>query len=79
MMYVLNALHGSAIAWTRSINRLSKVDINNWDSFKVGLLNNFSVIRTSRTTTINMTFLLQGSNKRVTNYYIRVIDAVNNI
>jgi hypothetical protein len=55
MTYVLNALHGSAFAWTRSINRSSKVDINNWDSFKVGLLNAFSVIRTSRTTTINMT------------------------
>jgi hypothetical protein len=79
MTYILNALCGSAFAWTRSINRSSKVDINNWDSFIAGLLNAFSVIRTSRTTTINLTSLLQGTNKRVTDYYIRVIDAVNDI
>jgi hypothetical protein len=79
MTYVLNALLGSAFAWTRSISRSSKVDINDWDSFKAGLLNTFSVIRTSRTTTINLTLLLQGSNERVTDYYIRVVDAVNDI
>jgi hypothetical protein len=55
------------------------VDINNWDSFKIGLLKAFSIILTSRTTTINMTSLLQGTNKRVTNYYIWVDDAVNDI
>jgi hypothetical protein len=55
------------------------VDINNWDSFKIGLLKAFSIILTSRTTTINMTSLLQGTNKRVTNYYIRVDNVVNDI
>jgi hypothetical protein len=79
MTYVLNALRGFAFAWTRSINWSSKVDINNWDSFKAGLLNAFSVIRTSRTTTINLTSLLQGTSERVTEYYIRVVDAVNDI
>jgi hypothetical protein len=79
MTYVLNALRGFAFAWTRSINRSSKVDINNWNSFKAGLLNAFSVIRTSRTTTINLTSLLQGTSERVTEYYIRVVDAVNDI
>jgi hypothetical protein len=79
MTYVLNALRGSAFAWTRSINRSSKIDISDWDSFKAGLLNAFSVIGTSRTTTINLTSLLQGTNERVTNYYIRVVDAVNDI
>jgi hypothetical protein len=79
MTYVLNALRGSAFAWTRSINRSTKVDINNWNSFKAGLLNAFSIIRTSRTTTINLTSLLQGTSERVTDYYIRVVDAVNDI
>jgi hypothetical protein len=79
MTYVLNALRGFAFAWTRSINRSNKVDINNWNSFKTGLLNAFSVIRTSRTTTINLTSLLQGTSERVTEYYIRVVDAVNDI
>ena len=68
MTYVLNALRGFAFAWTRSINRSNKVDINNWNSFKAGLLNAFSVIRTSRTTTINLTSLLQGTIKRVRDY-----------
>jgi hypothetical protein len=79
MTYVLNALRGSAFAWTRSINRSTKVDINNWNSFKAGLLNAFSVIRTSHTTTINLTSLLQGTTELVTDYYIRVVDAVNDI
>jgi hypothetical protein len=79
MTYILNALCGSAFAWTRSINRSSKIDINDWDSFKANLLNAFSVIHTSRTTTINLTSLLQGTNKRVMNYYIRIVDAVNDI
>jgi hypothetical protein len=76
MMYVLNALHGSAFAWTHSINCWSNVDINNWDSFKV--LNTFLVLQRT-TTIINMTSLLQGTNEQVTNYYIRVIDAINDI
>jgi hypothetical protein len=63
MTYILNALRSSAFAWTRSINRSSKVNINNWDLFKAGLLNAFSAIRTSRTTTINLTSLLQGTKK----------------
>jgi hypothetical protein len=79
MTYVLNALCGSAFAWTRSINRSSKINIDDWDSFKAGLLNVFSIIRTSRPTTINLTSLLQGTNERITNYYIWVIDAVNDI
>jgi hypothetical protein len=79
MTYVLNALCGFAFAWTRSINRSNKVDINNWNSFKTGLLNAFSVIRTSCTTTINLTSLLQGTSERVTEYYIRVVDTVNDI
>jgi hypothetical protein len=79
MTYVLNALSGSAFAWTRSINRSTKVDINNWNSFKVGLLNASSIIRRSCTTTINLTSLLQGTSERVTDYYIWVVDAVNDI
>jgi hypothetical protein len=79
MTYVLNALCGSAFAWTCSINRSTKVDLNNWNSFKAGLLNAFSIIRTLRTTTINLTSLLQGTSDGVTDYYIRVFDAVNDI
>jgi hypothetical protein len=79
MTYVLNALRGSAFAWTRSINCSTKVDINNWNSFKAGLLNAFSIIRTSRTTTINLTSLLQGTSEWVTDYYIWVVNAVNDI
>jgi len=79
MTYVLNALRGSAFPWTRSINHSSNVNINDWDSFKAGLFNAFSVIRTSHTTTINLTSLLQGTNERVTDYYIRVVDAVNDM
>jgi hypothetical protein len=64
---------------TYVLNRSNKVDINNWNSFKTGLLNAFLVIRTLRTTTISLTSLLQGTSERVTEYYIRVVNAVNDI
>ncbi len=36
MTYVLNALRGSAFAYTRSINLAAGVNIDDWDSFKAG-------------------------------------------
>jgi hypothetical protein len=66
-------------AYTCSINLASDVDIDNWDSFKAALLDFFSAIRTSRTTTINISTLVQGQNERVINYYIRVADSINDM
>jgi hypothetical protein len=57
----------------------SLVKVVDQDSVKVGLLNVFSVIQTSRTTTINMTSLIQGSSQGVINYYIRVFGSINDI
>jgi hypothetical protein len=51
MTYVINALRGSAFAYTHSINLAADVDIDDWDSFKAALLDSFSAVRTSRTTT----------------------------
>jgi hypothetical protein len=79
MTYVLNALRGSAFAYTRSINLAAGVDIDNWDSFKAALLDSFSIVRTSRTTTVNISTLIQGQTERVINYYIRVADSINDM
>jgi hypothetical protein len=79
MTYVINALRGSAFAYKPSINLASDVDINNWDSFKAALLDSFSAVRTSRTTTVNISTLIQGQNERVINYYIRVADSINDM
>jgi hypothetical protein len=79
MTYVLNALRGSAFAYTRSINLAAGVDIDNWDSFKAALLDSFSTVRTSRTTTVNISNLIQGQTERVINYYIRVADSINDM
>jgi hypothetical protein len=38
MTYVINALRGSAFAYTSSINLTSDVEIDNWDSFKAALV-----------------------------------------
>jgi hypothetical protein len=79
MTYVLNALRGSAFAYTRSINLAAGVNIDDWDSFKAALLDSFSTVRTSRTTTVNISTLIQGQTERVINYYIRVADSVNDM
>jgi hypothetical protein len=79
MTYVLNALRGLAFAYTRSINLAAGVDIDNWDSFKAALLDSFSIVRTSRTTTVNISNLIQGQTERVINYYIRVADSINDM
>jgi hypothetical protein len=79
MTYVINALRGSAFAYARSINLTADVDIDNWDSFKVALLDSFSAVRTSRTTTVNISTLLQGQTESVINYYIRVADSINDM
>jgi hypothetical protein len=79
MTYVLNALRGSAFAYTRSINLAAGIDIDNWDSFKAALLDSFSTVRTSRTTTVNISTLIQGQTERVINYYIRVADSINDM
>jgi hypothetical protein len=79
MTYVLNALRGSAFAYTRSINLAAGVNIDDWDSFKKALLDSFSTVRTSRTTTVNISTLIQGQTERVINYYIRVADSVNDM
>jgi hypothetical protein len=79
MTYVINALRGSAFAYTRSINLASDIDIDNWDSFKAALLDSFSAVRTSRTTTVNISTLIQGQKECVINYYIRVADSINDM
>jgi hypothetical protein len=79
MTYVINALRGSAFAYTRSINLASDVDIDNLDSFKVALLDSFSAVRTSQTTTVNISNLIQGQNECVINYYIQVADSINDM
>jgi len=79
MTYVSNALRGSAFAYTRSINLASDVDIDSWNSFKAALLDSFSSVRTSRTTTVKISTLIQGQTKRVINYYIRVADSINDM
>ena len=79
MTYVLNALRGSAFAYTRSINLAAGVNIDDWDSFKTALLDSFSAVRTSRTTTVNISSLVQGQTERVINYYIRVADSINDM
>jgi hypothetical protein len=79
MTHVINALKGSAFTYTRSINLASDVDIDNWDSFKAALLDFFSAVRTSCTTTVNISTLIQGQNERIINYYIRVADSINDM
>jgi hypothetical protein len=77
MTYLINPLRGSAFAYTRSINLASDVDIDN--SFKAALLDSFSAVRTSCTTTVNISTLIQGQTERGINYYIRVADSINEI
>ena len=72
-------LEGSTFAFTRSINHSSTIDINNWDSFKTGLLDTFLVVWTSRTTTVNITTLIMGQNEGVINYYICVVDTIKDM
>jgi hypothetical protein len=79
MIYVINALRGSAFAYTRSINLAADVDIDDWDSFKAALLDSFSAVRTSRTTTVNISTLVQGQTEGVINYYIRVADSIKDM
>jgi hypothetical protein len=79
MTYAIDTLQGSPFTYTPRINPSSKVNIESWESFKVWLLNVFSVIRTFCTTTINLTSLVQGVKERVTNFYIWVFNAINDI
>ena len=79
MTYVINALRGSAFAYTHSINLASNVDINNWDSFKAALLDSFSAVHTFRTTKVNILTLIQSQSECVINYYIRVADSINDM
>ena len=78
MTYVFNALRGEALEWTRTLNR-SSVNVDEWASFKKGLLYAFSAVRTSRTTTINLANLQQNQSERVVSYYTRVVNTVNDL
>ena len=78
MTYVFNALRGEALEWTRTLNR-SSVNVDEWNSFKKGLLYAFSAVRTSRTTTVNLANLLQNQAERVVSYYTRVVNTVNDL
>jgi hypothetical protein len=71
----LNFFGGSACACNRSINRSSKINIKDWDSFKKGLYNSFSMVLASRI----MTIFVQGQSEQVINYYIHFVDTINNI
>ena len=77
MTYVFNALRGEALEWTRTLNHRPSIDPTNWNSFKKGLLAAFSTVRTSRTTTINMSNLQQGHTEKVTTFCTRVVNTVN--
>ncbi len=59
----------------KSINRSSKINIKDWDSFKKGLYNSFSVVLTS----CIMAIFVQGQSELVINYYIHFVDTINNI
>ena len=78
MTYVFNALRGEALEWTRTLNR-SSVNVDEWASFKKGLLYAFSAVRTSRTTTINLANLQQNQSKHVVSYNTRIINTVNDL
>ena len=78
MSAVYNALRSKALAWFESLCR-SNIDQDVWADFLKAFLEAYSTTKTSRTTTLNLADLRQGSNECVVDFYPRVIRVIDDI